>query len=99
MAILLMLSLAGQNIAIAGDMVPQSAQRFLQPSFNAPKLPKKQKPKSVNISMNQAARRATKEYGGEVLSVILEQQARIPYYQIKLLESGKIRVVHITAHK
>lgn len=53
----------------------------------------------VNVSAAQAARAARREYGGKVLGVILEAQDQSPYYQVKLLSGGQVRVVRVTAHQ
>lgn len=54
---------------------------------------------NINVSAAQAARAARHEYGGKVLSVILAANDDTPYYQVKLLSSGQVRVVHVTAHQ
>lgn len=59
----------------------------------------KTRPVSVNVSAAQAARTARQEYGGKVLGVILEEDAHAPYYRVKLLDGGRVRVVHVSAHK
>lgn len=63
--------------------------------------PRKNEPESVpvNVSAAQAARAARQEYGGKVLGVILEADARAPYYRVKLLDGGRVRVVHVAAHQ
>jgi len=61
--------------------------------------PDEDKPKStqVNISASQAARVARRQYGGKVLAVILDADTKAPYYRVKLLSAGRVRVVHVTA--
>ncbi|KEZ76794.1 PepSY domain-containing protein [Salinisphaera hydrothermalis] len=51
------------------------------------------------ISPEQAAQRARKRFGGRVLNVILEQGPGGPYYRVKLLERGRVRVVDIDARR
>lgn len=51
----------------------------------------------VNVSASQAARAARRKYGGKVLSVMLDTDAKAPYYRIKLLSAGQVRVVHVMA--
>lgn len=50
-----------------------------------------------NVAPGEAARRARHKYGGRVLNVILEQGASGPYYRVKLLDGGRVRVVRINA--
>lgn len=50
-----------------------------------------------DLSPNQAADRARDKYGGRVLNVLLEHGPSGPYYRVKLLDSGRVRVVHIKA--
>jgi len=45
----------------------------------------------------EAARRARKQHGGRVLNVVLEDGPSGPYYRVKLLDSGRVRVVDIQA--
>lgn len=45
----------------------------------------------------QAARQARRQYGGRVLNVVLEQGPSGPYYRVKLLDEGRVRVVDIQA--
>ncbi len=54
---------------------------------------------TVNVSPAQAARSARDQYGGKVLGVTLASEARAPYYRVKLLEGGSVRVVHVAAHR
>ncbi len=54
---------------------------------------------AVNVSPAQAARSARDQYGGKVLGVTLASEARAPYYRVKLLDGGSVRVVHVAAHR
>jgi|GEM_PF-6426805 len=54
---------------------------------------------SINVSAAQAARNAHEEYGGRILNVTLNKDNEPPYYRVKLLRNGHVRVVHITAHE
>lgn len=54
---------------------------------------------TINVTAAQAARAARLEYGGRILAVILVTDAESPYYRIKLLGNGQLRVVRVTAHK
>lgn len=53
------------------------------------------------ISADTAARRAQSRYGGKVLSVRLVRkgQGAAPFYRVKLLSDGNVRVVRISAVK
>ena len=53
------------------------------------------------ISADTAARRAQSRYGGKVLSVRLVRkgQGAVPFYRVKLLSGGNVRVVRISAVK
>ncbi|MDA3919602.1 MAG: PepSY domain-containing protein [Salinisphaera sp.] len=51
------------------------------------------------IGPYDAAQRARQQYGGRVLNVVLEHGPSGPYYQVKLLDRGRVRVVHINAAK
>ncbi|MES1929456.1 hypothetical protein SADO_09367 [Salinisphaera dokdonensis CL-ES53] len=50
-----------------------------------------------NVAPGEAARRASREYGGRVLNVVLEDGPGGPYYRVKLLDGGRVRVVHVEA--
>lgn len=50
-----------------------------------------------NVAPGEAARRAAREYGGRVLNVVLEDGPGGPYYRVKLLDGGRVRVVHVEA--
>lgn len=50
-----------------------------------------------NVAPAEAARRASSEYGGRVLNVVLEHGPGGPYYRVKLLDGGRVRVVHVEA--
>lgn len=53
---------------------------------------------SKRISAEEAARRAQSRYGGKVLSIELRQTPDgKPYYRVKLLSNGDVRVVRIDA--
>lgn len=56
-------------------------------------------PQRPAISPEQAAQRARKHFGGRVLNVVLEQGPGGPYYRVKLLERGRVRVVDIDARR
>lgn len=49
------------------------------------------------LSAFEAADRARGEYGGRVLNVMLEHGPAGPYYRVKLLDGGRVRVVHVNA--
>ena len=51
------------------------------------------------ITPEQAAQRARDRFGGRVLNVILERGPGGPYYRVKLLEHGRVRVVDIDARR
>lgn len=51
------------------------------------------------ITPEQAAQRARDRFGGRVLNVILEHGPGGPYYRVKLLEHGRVRVVDIDARR
>jgi uncharacterized membrane protein YkoI len=52
------------------------------------------------ISSETAALRAQARYGGRVLSVQLERPAAgAPFYRVKLLSNGNVRVVHVGAEE
>lgn len=50
-------------------------------------------------SSSEAARIARDREGGRVLNVILEQGRDGPYYLVKILEQGRVRVVHVDARR
>lgn len=50
-----------------------------------------------NVAPGEAAQRASREYGGRVLNVVLEDGPGGPYYRVKLLDGGRVRVVHVEA--
>ncbi|MES1923887.1 hypothetical protein [Salinisphaera sp. T31B1] len=50
-----------------------------------------------NVAPGEAARRASREYGGRVLNVVLEDGPGGPYYRVKLLDGGRVRIVHVEA--
>lgn len=50
-----------------------------------------------NVEPGEAARRASREYGGRVLNVVLEEGPGGPYYRVKLLDGGRVRIVHVEA--
>lgn len=51
------------------------------------------------IGPEQAAERARARFGGRVLNVILDQGPSGPYYRVKLLQNGRVRVVDVDAHR
>ncbi|MDN5850334.1 MAG: hypothetical protein L0H63_11990 [Nitrococcus sp.] len=53
-------------------------------------------PRNRLISPAQAVRRAQQRYGGRVLSVELVRDGA-PYYRVKLLRNGNVRVVRVSA--
>lgn len=55
--------------------------------------------KRINITPAQAARAARNVYGGRVLGVRLETDVKPPYYRVRLIKKGKMRVVRVTAHR
>lgn len=50
------------------------------------------------ISPSVAAGRALRQFGGRILNMALEQGSHGPYYRVKLLQNGRVQVVHINAH-
>ncbi|WP_147418167.1 PepSY domain-containing protein [Salinisphaera sp. Q1T1-3] len=52
---------------------------------------------AVGISSADAARIARQRAGGRVLNVVLEDGPGGPYYLVKILEQGRVRVVHVDA--
>ena len=50
-----------------------------------------------NVAPAEAARRASREYGGRVLNVVLEDGPGGPYYRVKLLDGGRVHIVHVEA--
>lgn len=61
-------------------------------------LPLAQQPAAGLITREQAAQRARAEHGGKVLSVRLRKpNGRRPFYKVKLLQNGNVRVVRIDA--
>ena len=52
-----------------------------------------------NMAPGAAARRAQRRYGGRVLSVALEDGPGGSYYRVKLLDDGRVRVVHVEARR
>lgn len=55
-------------------------------------------PRDRLISPGEAARRARQRYGGRVLGVELARDGA-PYYRVKLLRDGNVRVVRIPARR
>lgn len=54
--------------------------------------------KDRRVSAQEAARAAQARYGGKVLSVKMKQPpGERPYYRVKLLSNGHVRVVRIDA--
>jgi len=53
--------------------------------------------RAPQLSAFEAADRARDEYGGRVLNVRLEHGPSGPYYRVKLLDGGRVRVVHVDA--
>lgn len=52
------------------------------------------------ISEDEAARIAQAQHGGRVLAVDLrEPNDRPPFYRVKLLSKGSVRIVHINANR
>ena len=52
------------------------------------------------LTADQAARKAREQYGGRVLSVRLEEpQGQSPFYRVKLISDGNVRVVEIPAER
>lgn len=62
-------------------------------------LAKNSKQKTVRIIPKQrAVRRAKNRHKGKVLSVKLKKaKSKNPYYRVKMLEKGKVRVIRIRA--
>lgn len=51
------------------------------------------------LSPLEAADRARDKYGGHVLNVVLAHDASGPYYRVKLLDKGRVRVTHVSARQ
>lgn len=51
------------------------------------------------IGPETAAERARQRFGGRVLNVVLERGPGGPYYRVKILEHGRVRVVDIDARR
>ncbi|WP_423822639.1 PepSY domain-containing protein [Salinisphaera sp. SPP-AMP-43] len=51
------------------------------------------------IAPETAAERARQRFGGRVLNVVLERGPGGPYYRVKILEHGRVRVVDIDARR
>ena len=64
---------------------------------NARREAREQERPEPNVAPAEAARRASREYGGRVLNVVLEDGPGGPYYRVKLLDGGRVRVVHVEA--
>lgn|GEM_PF-1399183 len=79
------------NMAQAAGPGPGSATQRAE-NDNGQRLP-------PNVAPGEAARRATREYGGRVLNVVLEDGPGGPYYRVKLLDGGRVHVVHVEARK
>lgn len=60
---------------------------------------KRSQPQTINVSPAEAARAARRDYGGRILSVVLVTGAETPYYRVRLLSDGQLRVVHVKAHE
>ncbi|MGI9302739.1 MAG: PepSY domain-containing protein [Gammaproteobacteria bacterium] len=71
----------------------------LQKSIVTPLLQTQQQAEGRIISAEEAAGRAQAEYGGgKILSVHLRKpDGKSPYYKIKLLQDGNVRIVKINA--
>lgn len=52
-------------------------------------------PKQPRMTAEQAASQARDKYNGRVLSVTLEHDQDDPYYRVKILKQGRVRVVTI----
>lgn len=77
----------GSGFAQSAGPGNQSAQRTADKAQQA----------APNVAPAEAARRASREYGGRVLNVVLEDGPGGPYYRVKLLNGGRVRVVHVEA--
>lgn len=53
--------------------------------------------RAPTITPAQAAQRAREHFGGRILNVMLEHGQAGPYYRVKLLKQGRVRVVDIDA--
>jgi len=51
------------------------------------------------LSADEAARRAREKYGGKVLSVTLVNEGANPFYKVKLISDGTVRVVRVAARR
>lgn len=51
------------------------------------------------LSPLEAADQARDKYGGHVLNVVLEHDSSGPYYRVKLLDKGRVRVTHVSARQ
>ncbi|MEM7208242.1 MAG: hypothetical protein AAF434_10480 [Pseudomonadota bacterium] len=72
---------------------------LLSPSSGFALTPPSTNEQVPNVSREEAAKRAQKQLGGgKVLGVKLRnQQSTKPYFDVKLLENGKVRVLRIDA--
>lgn len=74
---------------------PVQAQGLLEPGTNL--IPESQQ---ASVSPESAALEAQARYGGKVLSVQLEQPpGGPPFYRVKLLSDGNVRVVIVDAQR
>lgn len=64
---------------------------------SAPEAAKGEARPEPNVAPAEAARRASREYGGRVLNVVLEDGPGGPYYRVKLLDGGRVHIVHVEA--
>lgn len=96
LGLLLFAALAASQVVFAaashssghGQSSHGTQQESLAPSHAAPQL-----------SPLEAADRARDKYGGHVLNVVLEHDSSGPYYRVKLLDKGRVRVTHVSARQ
>ena len=80
------------------ETLKRSDQRGKHPGLQAQpderEPPRRHEPR---LSSSQAAEIARQREGGRVLNVVLEHDSGEPYYRVKILERGRVQVVHIDA--
>ena len=80
------------------ETLKRSDQRGKHPAL--PAQPDEREPHrrhEPSLSSSQAAEIARQREGGRVLNVVLEHDSGEPYYRVKILERGRVQVVHIDA--
>ena len=80
------------------ETLKRSDQRGKHPTLQA--QPAEREPgqdHQPRLSSREAAEIARRREGGKVLNVVLEHDSGGPYYRVKILERGRVQVVHINA--